>query len=612
MMGTGKDPRMREALRLVRAGKQEQARQLLIDILRQNRDNFDAWIVMAQVAESHYEAVACMKQALRLRPDDERAARYLEFLLQGKQQTSSAPLSISPWLWGGLGTALVVCVAVALLLVLARPGSQTQTGELGEMSGAQPVADQSADCATLIKEALEVSDLGCAQVGRDQVCYGHDTVLAQLVPGTNPPFERPGNTIPINLLERFVASPLDLQKGEWGVGVFRLEANLPGTLPGQLVTMLIFGDTSIQNTSGDMQAFYFTSNLGGIRCDAIPFDGILVNMADGAGFAFKANGAEITLQGNSILRAVAHDSLVVTALRGAGTIRALGEEQSFGAGQTVTVPMGGSSGLDANGPPSPPQSADNQTIDAGCTLTGQGCPSGGEVAEAAPTNTPAPIDPSIPTNTPVPVAPGQPTNTPVPLPTSTSVPLSTNTPLPAKTATSTAGSSSVNNTPDSGATSTTQPAATSTKTPTNSPESTATTPPPTATTPPPTATTPPPTATTPPPTATTPPPTATVDVCSTIGVSWGGISNKRMTVNITSGAATTLETVQIAWPTGNGNLKKINEQNVDAAPSSTTVAVSIPVSSSTALVFMFAEAAADTGYSITLTFSGGCVKTFNR
>ncbi|MBN1427251.1 MAG: hypothetical protein JXB07_02625 [Anaerolineae bacterium] len=618
----GKDPQLQEALRLARAGEKEPARRLLIEILRRNRDDFDAWIVMAQVAEDRREAITSTRQALRLRPDDERVKRYLEHLLQ--EERSDTPESISPWLWGGVGATLIALLAVIALLILPRLGLGAAPGE--DISGAQPPA-QPPDCTTLINDALEISDQGCRNVGRNQVCYGHNTVQAQLIPGADARFDQPGSTIPIDILASFMASPLDTQKGDWGVGVFKLEANLPGTLPGQLVTMLVFGNTSLRNGSGDMQAFYFTSSLGGIQCDAVPFDGILVRMAEGAGVAFRANGTDVILEGSSLLRAFANDKLTVTTLSGTGTVSAHGRSQELGTGQTVTVPLGGDDGMNADGPPSEPVQVEKTMLSLGCALTGQNCPEDRSVARAAtntpvpvdpgkPTNTPVPVDPGKPTNTPVPALPGQPTNTPVPLPTNTPEPLPTNTPVPAATKTNKPGSSTATNTPKPGATNTYQPTVTKTNTPypTNTPTKTPTstytpTNTPAFTHTPTTTNTVTPTDT-PSPTATTPPPT--VDVCSTIGLSWGGISNKRVTIDITSGGAINLETVYVSWPSDNGELKKINEKNVNAAPPSTTVTLSMSVNDGTSIIFMFENGATEPGYVFTLTFSGGCIKTLNH
>lgn len=607
-MGTGKDPRVRQAFELARAGDKDRARELLIQLLTQDRGNFDAWVVMAQVSENRQEAIASIRQALRLRPGDEKASRYLQYLL-ADEQADGAPAGVSPWLWSGLAAAVMFLLVAIFFVFIPNLGSPDEAGQSETASGEQPVSVQASDCSILISQALEISDQGCQTIGPNQVCYGHNTVEVQLVPGSAARFDQPGSTIPIDILERFIAFPLDVQKNDWGVGVFRLEANLPGTLPGQLVTMLVFGNTSLQNAGGDMQAFYFTSGLGGIKCDEVPFDGILVRMAEGAGLAFKANGADVTLSGSSLLQAAAHDSMTVAMLSGTGRVNALGREQDLDAGETVTVPLGGADGMQANEPPSAPTPMEEILTDLGCALTGQGCPEEGEDVAQAATNTPVPIDPARPTNTPVPVAPGQPTNTPVPLSTNTPAPLSTNTPTPAIKATSTASGSAVTNTPKPDvATSTTIPlAATKTKTPV--PTNTATltrTPVPTATTPP-TATTIPPTATTPP-----PPPTATTDVCASISVSWGGINttNNKAMLNVASVTPTTLETVQVSnWPSGNGKLQNINDTyEVNASSPPALVTLSMSINGSTVLAFKFQSDVAKTGYSFTLTFSGGCSK----
>jgi hypothetical protein len=359
-MESERDRYIRQALQLAQAGDNEQARRLLLDVLGQNRDDFDAWFALAQITQNSQEAISYVQQALRLRPEDDGASRYLDYLLQGEQD-SHTPARTSPWLWGGLGAAFIALLLVAAIYVLS-------------VQGSQPAAAQPADCAALIDQAIEVSDQGCQQLDRNQVCYGHSTVRAELVPGSNAQFDQPGNTIPVDILREFSASPYNQQKGEWGVGVFKLEANLPGTLPGQLVTLLAFGGTEIQNVSGDMQAFYFVSGLGGLQCNSVNLDGLLVRMPDGAGFVFRVNGTDVAVKGSSMLKAAANDSLSVTALSGAVKVGASGQEQMLDSGQTVTVPMGGTSGLDAVGPPSLPEPIDTTTAYAGCLLTGAECP----------------------------------------------------------------------------------------------------------------------------------------------------------------------------------------------------------------------------------------------
>lgn len=173
-MGMAKDPRMREALRLARTGEKDQARQLLIEILRQTPNNFDAWVVMAQVTEDRKGAVICMKQALRLRPDDARAGRYLDYLLQDNENDNppehvsasegvstpervftpervsapegvsapmpvSAPGRVSPWLWGGLGIAGLVCLLAAAIFLVPGLVSQLQPAGIAQLATNLPI-----------------------------------------------------------------------------------------------------------------------------------------------------------------------------------------------------------------------------------------------------------------------------------------------------------------------------------------------------------------------------------------------------------------------------------------------------------------------------------------
>lgn len=171
-METGKDPRVQIAIQFAKVGEKERARQLLIELLRQNRNDFDAWVVMAQVAGNREEAISCMKQAIRLRPNDEKARRALEYLLQGEPagrapigtiqggrtgsvptgstqdaQTNSPPPNIAPWIRGGLGVGLIVGLLIAAIFIVPRLTSQAPPGDITQMALNLPIggATQTSD-----------------------------------------------------------------------------------------------------------------------------------------------------------------------------------------------------------------------------------------------------------------------------------------------------------------------------------------------------------------------------------------------------------------------------------------------------------------------------------
>jgi hypothetical protein len=588
---------LKRANALIETGNLKQAEFLIDHVLSNNPQMADAWYLKAQITKDENAAINALREFLRINPDHETAKKRLASLLKKQQAAKEKKKIPITYILLGLAGLFVVCSAITAIF---RPylTDRTPTTAAGDGSPALPEIQ---DCRDVINTAMGFSNITCENIGRNQVCYGNYNVQANLLEGVTDPFAQVGDVIDIEKVSKLSASPLDMEKNLWGIAILKLPANLPGTLPGQNVTFMVLGDTSVNNTSGDMTAFYFTSGLTGIKCAEIPFDGVFIDTQDGQGIAFQANGVDVVLDGKSILHAQPDESMTVTVLEGRGAVTADGETQELSPGTSVSVPM--DYDLNPTGPPSEPEPLPDGDALAACYLMGIDCPPEEDVLP--PTNTPVPLPPDIPTNTPVPLPPdlatntpvpvpsGQPTNTSVPLPTNTSAPLPTNTSAPLPT-----------NTPVPGATATNTPL------------------PPTATnTPlPPTATNTPL-----PPTATnTPvPPTATTSPCS--GITSGSLvvdgSTLYFNIDNKSGSSIIIDTVTITWPAGNGSLEEIKLNTVTifndpVAPPSAVISSgdwsvgigtrSIANNLNRNLIFVFELGADSTGYSVDVTFDVSC------
>jgi len=344
---------------------------------------------------------------------------------------------------------------------------------LGLSSGltATAVAENNASCQALIDRAIQASGSFCDETDSNNVCYGNTTIKAELVPNVTRRFSERGDIVEVNELKRLTASPLNLDTNEWGIAVFKIIANLPRSLPGETVTMVVFGNATLDNESGNLESFYFSSELGQIACEKVPYDGLLVNSPDGGGIRFNINGAELTLIGKASIKAIKNDKMEVAVYKGSARIVSEGEEQYFGAGQKVSVELGGENGTQATSGPSDPQPLSQDELRTACTLTGQYCseaevtPVSAEEAQgeiqseitSTPTLVPTQTKTSIPTIT------FEPTNTLLVFPKPTSSPTITFTPKP-PTATKT---------PKPKATNTPAPASTNTLPPPPSPTPTA-------------------------------------------------------------------------------------------------------------------------------------------
>ena len=61
-----------------------------------------------------------------------------------------------------------------------------------------------------------------------------------------------------------------MQTRDWGIAVLKAQANLPDALPGQNVTFLLFGDTTVDNPSPDMHAVTVSTRIGTTNCADVP------------------------------------------------------------------------------------------------------------------------------------------------------------------------------------------------------------------------------------------------------------------------------------------------------------------------------------------------------
>ncbi|GAB4482293.1 MAG: hypothetical protein Kow00124_31010 [Anaerolineae bacterium] len=575
---------LRQAELLIARGHYSEARALVDRVLAEEPDSAAAWNLLVRLADLQLRAA------------------------HGRKRRERGVLPL--WLLASLlGVSLLLLV---LLIALVEPFQRQPPESLAETGGADSavlaeVVDLPAtDCLALIESALALSDVSCQRLGANQVCYGNYTLNADLGDAASQ-FQQVGDVIPVELLQGLTASPLNLEQRQWGIAVFALQAALPRTVPGQNVTLLVFGDTSVDNASGDMRAFYFSSGFGTITCDQVPFDGIVVRTPEGMDITFQVNGTELTLAGTGNLQAEPGSEMTVSILEGSAVVTSDGQQQEVQAGYAVTVPLGGESGLEASGPPSSPTPLSETLAALGCALVGVGCPPEPTAAAVLPSPTPRP------SNTPVPSSPGAPTNTPVPLPTDTATPTRTPTSTlpPGITPSATVYVPPPPSQPT--ATTTTIPTATRTPTPTatRTPTPTATrTPTPTATV---TDTAVPPTDT-PTPTNTSPPP----DPCAGIIIA-PGAGGGEFNITNNSAASIVLTTITLSWPADLGawvsaKLDTANIFNGLVPPPSGTVVLgesvvkrTLGVGQTGVLSTRFdVNPPAPSGYSVTVQFDNGC------
>jgi hypothetical protein len=112
-------------------------------------------------------------------------------------------------------------------------------------------AAQSDYCPTMVEQAMAETNQACQSTRRNQACYGHLAIEAEPHPdASNFRFAQSGDIADLFDVNSLRLSSLDSENNLWGVALLRVQANLPSTMPGQNVTMIVFGDTEIADATG--------------------------------------------------------------------------------------------------------------------------------------------------------------------------------------------------------------------------------------------------------------------------------------------------------------------------------------------------------------------------
>jgi hypothetical protein len=175
--------------------------------------------------------------------------------------------------------ALLIFVALALLSMAAAPLLAQD------------------DCPAAVKQALDAAVTACSGLVRNTVCYGNNRVIATDFEGAAlSDFETPGNTLDLLNLGGLATFPFDTTTNTWGVAMLAVQADLPDTLPGQNVTMVVFGDVSVENEVPPGQTVTPQSISG--KSNSNPN----LRLGPGKSFAIAGNlnsGQDVTVIGHS-------------------------------------------------------------------------------------------------------------------------------------------------------------------------------------------------------------------------------------------------------------------------------------------------------------------------
>jgi hypothetical protein len=117
-------------------------------------------------------------------------------------------------------------------------------------------AQEASDCPALVQQALEAVGNSCTALDRNSACYGFNRVNATFIEAQpEDVFDAPSDRTILTGLQNIQTAALDAPDNIWGIAVMNVQANVPGSLPGQAVVFMLLGDVQVENAVDPTQAF---------------------------------------------------------------------------------------------------------------------------------------------------------------------------------------------------------------------------------------------------------------------------------------------------------------------------------------------------------------------
>jgi|GEM_PF-6349157 len=204
---------------------------------------------------------------------------------------------------------------------------------------------QSNSCDELVDAALEETDETCFTIGRNEVCYGHNNVEAFDDNG-EVVYELAsiGDVTDIVNVSKIQTAELDPEANTWGIVLMRLQANVQGTIPGQPVTFLLFGDAQLTQTPLDDEAtthgFILQSGIGTSECGDMPAGGVIFQSPEGTQkLNLNLNAVDITAGSTLFAQLTADGTLQVALIEGTADVEVNGITVTLAEETAVEMPV---------------------------------------------------------------------------------------------------------------------------------------------------------------------------------------------------------------------------------------------------------------------------------
>lgn len=334
-----------DAHKLIEAGQLEEARDVLVDILYEDYDNVEAWLLLTQCPQDHEEYARAIREVLRISPENVEARRLAVELARdtsrqaasaskrhGQQRRSKRTFQRTIRTFSNL---IIVVIVLGIGAFIAFLLTATQENDETQSQVSVPTIDPVVACVRQVQSTLNRLQARCSFLDRNDVCLGNPNVDFTGASG-GLTLQFPGDRTTTQQITALVTERFD--NLNWGLVVISAQASFPDESDNVMLLVVTSG-VRLQNVDDRMERFAFSSNPVVSSCPAVPPSGILISVPVSETAEFEVNGAIVELHGTAFLQVDAAAGLRVAVLEGLIRVEHDSFERVIEAGEWFSWPV---------------------------------------------------------------------------------------------------------------------------------------------------------------------------------------------------------------------------------------------------------------------------------
>lgn len=319
-------------------GDLEGARDALVDVLYEDYDNLEAWLLLTECAADTDEYARAIREALRIDPENPIARRLaVELARQGppisasgeakaRQQTSNAVRSVSNLII----FFVIVAIGTSIAIFVALSGEQSQN----QNNPSNSSNDTAAFCEAAVQTTYNRLEARCGLLEPASLCLGNLTVNFDVRENATLPL-LPGDRVPAPAVIAFNTERYVTASGEWGIVVGQINDN-------GAIQMIVTSGVRVSGIEEQLASFVISSSPLENECGALPPPGVLLNGTTTAA-PLEINGMQLMLDGVIFIQVDAAGGLRIVTFNGGAELRVMGNgtesRASVRAGEWTTLPV---------------------------------------------------------------------------------------------------------------------------------------------------------------------------------------------------------------------------------------------------------------------------------